>query len=339
MKLPSIRIDAGASSVIAIVCALAPSQIKAARISEPSTVFYGRIVERVGNREFPMTAGRLVWNLRTTGLVEQTYQLTTPVQSFAEGRFAYRLSIPHEVLAYDLTVNPKAIGLAGTGGGLRHGLVTLDGQPLTLVPTAVAGLAIDQTRRGGAVRIDLVLAAHSPDGDADGAPDWWEDQNGLDKYDPTDAAQITQEQLPSPEPTRGIGSSEAQTFAGWRSLWFPGVSSDLDTFGQEDPDHDGIPNLLEYAFDLNPTESEMTTSPALPHAFTNGTRSGIAFRPRLGATDLTYIVETSPDLLRWNTGFDLVYESSRTGANGPETKISGDALESHRFYRVRVNRN
>src|SRR5262249_9781374 len=149
----------------------------------------------------------------------------------------------------------------------------------------VAGFGLDQTRRARAIRIDLSLAANTHDSDKDGRPDWWEDQNAFDKFDPTDAANWTE----APTVPAAQDDLQIQTFAEWRAVWFPNITGDLETFGQEDPDQDGVPNILEYAFGLNPTVAD-STADSLPRIANSAGRKGIAFRKRPGATDLDYQV-------------------------------------------------
>ncbi len=63
-----------------------------------------------------------------------------------------------------------------------------------------------------------------------------------------------------------------------------------------DPDYDGIPNALEYAFDLNPQITDVT---ALPQVGLEGNFITLTYRKNLSATDLNYIVEESADLIGW----------------------------------------
>lgn len=66
-----------------------------------------------------------------------------------------------------------------------------------------------------------------------------------------------------------------------------------------DPDRDGINNLLEYAFDLDPREADITGLPA------TSTRNGylsIGFEERIPPVDLTYTVQVSSDSVTWNSG-------------------------------------
>jgi hypothetical protein len=328
-------------SVLFLLGATPSCQVNAARISEPRTMLYGRIAEQVGSHEFLFTSGRLVWNLRTTGPGGRDYQLAAQLERLADGRFSYRLSIPHQVLAYDLTVNSNAMGLTGAGSRVQHVSVTLDGNPLTINPAAVGGLTLNQPGRASALRIDLYLGTNSLDSDGDGLPDWWEDQNGFDKFDPTDAANLAASQTQNPDLSRSSVAAGARNFGEWRAAWFPNNTADLDAFGQEDPDEDGIPNLLEYAFDLDPTQVDVSRAGALPRGFTASGWAGVSFRPRPGASDLVYQVEVSDDLFHWRDGAQdvapVTLAPGDAGQTAYATRFTPDSPK-HQFFRVRVQR-
>jgi hypothetical protein len=318
-----------------------PWAAHAARISEPDTVLYGRVIEHVGPREFLFTSGRLSWNLRTTGPMGRNFQLTAQLESLGGGHYSYRLSIPHEVLAYDLTVRSNAIGLASSSTQVEHLSVTVDGQPLTINPAAVDGFTVAQSQRANALRIDLVLTTNSPDSDGDGLPDWWEDQNGLNKYDHTDAAKVFPTPVPALATSDPTAAAQAQTLAAWRNAWFPGNTDDLDLFGLQDPDNDGIPNLFEYAFNLNPTAPDANSFEALPHAISISGRPGIAFQRRANATDLRYQIESATDLFNWQDTSNEVEQVLPLAGAAPGTSVflmRPDNSASYQFLRVRVNR-
>jgi hypothetical protein len=311
----------------------------AARIAEPGTTLFGTITEQVGSQSFPVTGGTLVWRVRTVGPGGREHRLTTPVQPFGpeSGRMTYRLTLPHELLSYDLSVRSNALAVGASSTKVEHLSVTLDGKPLTLAPIVASGFQIDQTRRAGTQRIDLTLRVVGQDSDEDGFPDDWEDANGYDKWNPADA------------PTGGSGGnggstgSQARNFSEWRTAFFPGQSSNLDLFGEQDSDGDGIANLFEYAFDLDPTKPDAAGAVALslPHSIAQGGRQGIGFKRRSQATDIEFQVDSSPDLFTW---FDAT-ENLQPGA--PSTPDDGRTLlveksvpadDAVQFFRVVVRR-
>lgn len=331
------RLYASAARALTIgAVLLAAFPAAAARISEPDTVLYGRIVQVVGEREFPITSGLLVWNLRTAGTNGLDYQLTTRLKPLADGRFSYELRIPHQFLAYDLTVNAVTVPMMVRGTSLEHVSVTLDGRPLTINPAAVSGFTVSPVNRAAAQRIDLALSGAVVDSDGDALPDWWEDEHGFDKWDPADAAD-----LPGGFDPSGVSLDNARTFAQWRAALFPNDTSDLETFAAQDPDQDGIVNFLEYAFDLNPSQSDLDVVNALPRPCAVDGRMGIIFRQRKSATDLFVQVEVSSNLLEWQDGTSQL--EAVVPASGPDTQrvyLSQSTAQTTeaKFFRVRVSR-
>ena len=118
------------------------------------------------------------------------------------------------------------------------------------------------------------------------------------------------------------------------------ISGDL-----ADPDGDGFPNLLEYAFNTNP---RVTTTNGMPAFFTQpdtGTNYlATTFTRILYNTDISYFVDVSPDLYTWYTGPTNVvqYGSAVDNGDGSETVTYRDAIPepvaTQRFIRVRITR-
>ncbi len=91
----------------------------------------------------------------------------------------------------------------------------------------------------------------------------------------------------------GLVTYVVDPMAGWRQTHFgttanSGASGDL-----ADPDKDGIPNILEYAFGLSPTQN---TSAQLPRPQANGTSLGLSFSQPAGVTGIIYGAEWSATL-------------------------------------------
>ncbi len=104
-----------------------------------------------------------------------------------------------------------------------------------------------------------------------------------------------------------------------------------------DPNHNGITNLMAYAFELNPIASAVSQLPA--PQITNGYFT-ITYTQLHNPIDITYSVEVSNDLAVWSSGptyttqlsltpIDLLYDSVTVRDNVPAT--SGP-----RFIRLRV---
>jgi hypothetical protein len=113
--------------------------------------------------------------------------------------------------------------------------------------------------------------------------------------------------------------------AAWRSQYFTAGSSvagDLD-----DPDRDGIPNLLEYALALSPHQAE--AQPGWKFALAEDGRATLTFyRAR---ADVTYRVEVSSDLQTWMT---VVTNPGIVG--GTVTVTDPTTGWPRRFLRLRV---
>src|SRR5262245_1739484 len=95
--------------IFGILAGTVPHQ--AARISEPGTTFYGRVVTRAGDREFPITAGELKWIVASPNEAGREYTLTTSLEPLGGGRFSCRLTVPHQALAFDLTMTGNNVPL------------------------------------------------------------------------------------------------------------------------------------------------------------------------------------------------------------------------------------
>jgi hypothetical protein len=308
----------------------------ALHIPEPATVIYGRVFQVSGNREFLLTEGDLVWKIRNLSQAGREYTLRAKLEPIGDGRFSYRLTVPHQVLAYDLSVADKAVPLTATGSSLQHGEITLNGRPVALVAPAVDTFTAQQATRAATYRVDLQLTDNAIDSDGDGLPDWWEDANGFDKWDPSDG------RINPGGGTDNLSiAASARTFAEWRATLFPNSTGDLEAFGREDPDQDGVSNFLEYAFMLNPLAKDADTVGALPYAYVADGHAGVAFRKRTVATDLVYQVDVSDNLFDWKDGAAEVEEvtppSSAPNQSAFRSRSELSTTAAH-YFRLRVSR-
>jgi hypothetical protein len=134
---------------------------------------------------------------------------------------------------------------------------------------------------------------------------------------------------------------------------FPSISG-ADALPMADPDHDGSPNLKEYAFNLNPTLNDATIIPAgsgiagLPlievRDFEPGKRLVIEYIRRLIVTDLTTTPQFSSDLS--NTGPPAGWGPGATETVSPinsnfERVVIKDIIDtsanSNRFGRLKID--
>ena len=139
----------------------------------------------------------------------------------------------------------------------------------------------------------------------------------------------------------------------WRTAHFGNTNNPAISGNAADPDSDGIPNLLEYAFGLDPF---VASSNGLPFgAVQNGSGTNylaLTFRRPISATDCTYTVMVSDDLSQWLAGSSYsgtnavpvtanTTEVSRNQTNGMETIVVRDNVPMNSapkgFMRLRVS--
>ena len=105
------------------------------------------------------------------------------------------------------------------------------------------------------------------------------------------------------------------------------------------PAHDGLNNLLKYAFGLDPTRVDAAAG--LPVVSRTGGSLTLSFIRRHDVTDLTYTVEVSSDLQTWTSGSGATQQVSVTALDAQRdqvvvrdlTPLSGT---TRRFIRLRV---
>lgn len=120
----------------------------------------------------------------------------------------------------------------------------------------------------------------------------------------------------------------------------PAVSGDL-----ADPDGDGVPNLLEYALDLDPHSANVQGQPTVG-TLTLGQNSylTLTYTRVTAATGLTYTPQVSGDLQTWNSDKGAVVAvSTANNADGlTQTVVVRDGIPisggGPRFLRLRVTR-
>src|SRR5262249_45841142 len=138
----------------------------------------------------------------------------------------------------------------------------------------------------------------------------------------------------------------------WRIANF-GNPNDLAASGDAaDPDGDGISNLLEYAFGLDPLAVSSNGAPSASIVDVSGTNYlAMTFRRATNATDCTFTAMVADDLFHWQAGSSYsgtdsapitlnTTELSRLSSNGIETITVRDNVPiwsaSQRFMRLRV---
>ena len=120
----------------------------------------------------------------------------------------------------------------------------------------------------------------------------------------------------------------------WRQQYFGTTANTGSAADTADPDGDGIANVMERFFGLNPLAAD--PSSALPAAAMLGTNLSLTYTHSLTATDLAYQVQWSPDLFGWLTNNVTDIGMSTNGNNevrqGSVPASTGNPL----FMRVQV---
>jgi hypothetical protein len=198
--------------------------------------------------------------------------------------------------------NSVLVGVDGTGGSFDNGSVTGWGwvKHGTTFSLGTGEHVFNLRRREDGYRVDRILlttnTGYTPSGDG-----------------PAESAQ-------------GGGGSG---FPIWASAL---ISDPLKRGGNDDPELDGIPNLIEYALGLDP---RIADGPGrLPAVSVNGGVLEMSYYRDASLTDIIYFVEASDDLLEWS----VVYTSeSDSFATGVALFTDPEGLTSiPRFLRLRV---
>ena len=98
----------------------------------------------------------------------------------------------------------------------------------------------------------------------------------------------------------------------------------------DDPDGDGINNLMEYAMGSDPNAPSTLN---LPTMGLNGDACSISYPVNTAVNDVNYYLETSIDLSNWMRVDAVPTQLS----SGIQTRIYQDyKTDSHKFYRLSV---
>ena len=140
-----------------------------------------------------------------------------------------------------------------------------------------------------------------------------------------------------------VRSAPATAFETWQQAQFNSDASNPAIAGaMADPDCDGLCNLLEYAFNLNPNSATSSSSPVAGHQSVGGQEYlTLTFRRRTTVPlDLVYTVESSSDLLTWSPESILVGSPVNNGDGSEGVTIRDSqpmSANARRFLRLRVN--
>ena len=136
-------------------------------------------------------------------------------------------------------------------------------------------------------------------------------------------------------------STGSATISTWKSAYFTTLQLANSSISgdQANPSGDGICNLLDYAFNLNPNLHNNQS--ALPQISVSGGYLSLTYTRNSTASDLTYTVEVSSDLLAWKSGIGYTSPPLILSDNGVTQQIqvsdlTSSTIENKRFIRLRV---
>ena len=163
--------------------------------------------------------------------------------------------------------------------------------------------------------------------------------------------QVTASNGTAPNATQSFSLTVVDTISHY--LTAAGLTG-TNTAPTADPDADGLSNLVEYALNLNPAQSD-AGSGSLPQsqvairAYRGASYLSIRFVRVPLATDISYVVESSPDLLGWTTVASATGGGALTGSGvvsddasstAPHTVEVRDTVPQtdgqRRFLRLRI---
>jgi hypothetical protein len=125
-----------------------------------------------------------------------------------------------------------------------------------------------------------------------------------------------------------------ENYDSWTTAQFPG-NTNPGTIGQTaDPDNDGIPNLVEFALNLNP---HVNSQHQLPKPISENGMLTLNYQ-RLIAPGLSYVVEVSDELGNWQATANETWLS--TAGNMESWQAQAPApmnTQATQFMRIRVN--
>lgn len=172
-----------------LLLALQPATFaQSGSFSEPATVFYGKVIGTGSEQPYMIYDGALTWSIiRHDGT---RVQLAASLFRLADGTYSYRLDVPHAALAIGLTAPETAIPLPPVPEVHVHEQAALNGSPAVFLGPAPGTFTTEQLLRTATYRMDLAVGWAAIDSDGDGIPDWWEDEHGFDKQDPSDAGSV-----------------------------------------------------------------------------------------------------------------------------------------------------
>jgi hypothetical protein len=137
--------------------------------------------------------------------------------------------------------------------------------------------------------------------------------------------------------TRPAGEPE-DPIADYLSEHFPGEDDPAIVGVEADPDGDGLPNFVEYAFDLDPDAADKDFAP-LNAALNPGGDLILEYNRPRNRAGIVFLLEGSDDLTTW-TALSVTQETTLLGDDRERVTVTIDAdAGAPRFIRLTVERD
>jgi len=138
-----------------------------------------------------------------------------------------------------------------------------------------------------------------------------------------------------------INRTKGTTFDTWRKLrWSTNDLANEAVSGETaDPDGDGIPNLAEYAFGLEPNHADGSPVKIAQASAASGGIAVVSYERLAVLSDIEFSWETSPNLREW-TPVSPVQEAIGPGRDPwlQHVQASFPPTDQARFFRLAVTR-
>ncbi|HEX2749621.1 MAG TPA: type I secretion C-terminal target domain-containing protein [Verrucomicrobiales bacterium] len=128
----------------------------------------------------------------------------------------------------------------------------------------------------------------------------------------------------------------------WKQTAFPGNAQTPAAFALSDPGNTGVPNLMRYAFGLNPQNPGSNAASLMPRPEIRDGHLALRFNRTPAARDLEYRVEASEDMQTWREAGPEVEDLTMVEVPDPSTAlyrvVQPVSVSPVRFLRVRIVR-
>lgn len=316
--------------------------------SEPDLTVYGKVFNSSLGPDMLASAGEIQWTFTAADSSETV--VTTNVEAIGGSAFNYRLEVPVQIQLAGFSLADRSLKATPTDADYTL-TVTVDGQTATLTQadtTPFSGpLTFAEIRRGTFARIDLHVAGEVPDSDFDGMPDFWEERyapitnlnNPLDGLDDMDG-----DGVPNLEEFLNGTAPDCYEWTQWLAQnTLPEGDLSLSA-ADADPDEDSICNAMEYALGGDPRTAdcevvlarsrvELAEDPITGEQYLTLTVT----RPAHRQCAIDYVVETSNDLINWDSDQDVDVHTlleDATQIRVRDTQYMGEPGTDRRFIRL-----